>query len=197
MATYDLTSSIPSASSLKAGDILNCPYSGTYKSITLPAGTYKLECWGAQGGSGDNGTGSAVSGGKGGYSYGILKSSLSIVLYLYTGGIGNSSNGHTAIDGGYNGGGAGAINSSNSSSSGALRGSGGGASDIRIGSTSLYARVIVAGGGGGTGGSGSDNSGTATTSGKFATIGGAGGGTSGIAGVNSSDSARLGGGGGS
>lgn len=48
MATYDLTSSIPSSSSLKTGDILNCPYSGTYKSITLPKGTYKLECWGAQ-----------------------------------------------------------------------------------------------------------------------------------------------------
>jgi hypothetical protein len=47
MATYDLTSSIPSSSFLKTGDILNCPYSGTYKSITLPKGTYKLECWGA------------------------------------------------------------------------------------------------------------------------------------------------------
>jgi hypothetical protein len=47
MATYDLTSSIPAASSLAAGDILNCPYSGTYKTVELPAGTYKLEVWGA------------------------------------------------------------------------------------------------------------------------------------------------------
>ena len=31
MATYDLTSSIPAANKLAAGDILNCPYSGTYK----------------------------------------------------------------------------------------------------------------------------------------------------------------------
>ena len=41
MATYDLTSSIPSSSSLRTGDILNCPYSGSAKSITLPKGTYK------------------------------------------------------------------------------------------------------------------------------------------------------------
>ena len=41
MTTYDLTSSIPS--SVKTGDILNCPYSGSVKSITLPKGQYKLE----------------------------------------------------------------------------------------------------------------------------------------------------------
>lgn len=49
MATYDLTSvSIPTT--LAIGDILNCPYSGDKVSITLPAGRYLLECWGAQGG---------------------------------------------------------------------------------------------------------------------------------------------------
>ena len=31
MAIYDLTNSIPAASSLATNDILNCPYSGTYK----------------------------------------------------------------------------------------------------------------------------------------------------------------------
>jgi len=31
MATYDLTNSIPSPSTLLKGDVLNCPYSGTYK----------------------------------------------------------------------------------------------------------------------------------------------------------------------
>jgi hypothetical protein len=45
LATYDLTTTTPS--SIKTGDILNCPYSGTYKIITLPKGQYKLECWGA------------------------------------------------------------------------------------------------------------------------------------------------------
>ena len=62
MATYDLTSSIPSTSSLQSGDILNCPYSGTYKSITLPKGAYKLECWGASGGN------RGTAGANGGYS---------------------------------------------------------------------------------------------------------------------------------
>ena len=31
MATYNLTSSIPNIYDLRDGDILNCPYSGTYK----------------------------------------------------------------------------------------------------------------------------------------------------------------------
>lgn len=34
------------------GDILCCPYSGNSKSFTLPPGKYKLESWGAQGGTG-------------------------------------------------------------------------------------------------------------------------------------------------
>ena len=55
MATYDLTSSIPKYYLLKAGDILNCPYSGAKKTIQLPAGQYKFECWGAQGGTGYTG----------------------------------------------------------------------------------------------------------------------------------------------
>ena len=36
MATYDLTVAIPSK--IVTGDILNCPYSGAYKSLTLPKG---------------------------------------------------------------------------------------------------------------------------------------------------------------
>ena len=136
MATYDLTSSIPSSSSLKTGDILNCPYSGTYKSITLPKGTYKLECWGAQGGTGNP---TANIGGLGGYSYGNITLAENTVLFLYTG-----SKGYDRVETTvFNGGGI-AEGSSNYNS-----GSGGGASDIRIKTDSLYARVIVAGGGGG------------------------------------------------
>ena len=52
MATYDLTQSIPAASALVPGDILNCPYSGSAKTIQLPSGRWKLQCWGAQGGRG-------------------------------------------------------------------------------------------------------------------------------------------------
>lgn len=52
MATYDLTQNIPAASVLQYGDILNCPYSGSAKTIQLPSGRWKLQCWGAQGGNG-------------------------------------------------------------------------------------------------------------------------------------------------
>ncbi|MBO7080073.1 MAG: hypothetical protein J6W64_09815 [Bacilli bacterium] len=45
--TYDLTVSIPSADNIKTNDVLNCPYSGTSKTLNLNKGIYKLECWGA------------------------------------------------------------------------------------------------------------------------------------------------------
>lgn len=134
MATYDLTSITPSG--IKTGDILNCPYSGTYKNITLPAGTYKLECWGAQGGTGNP---SSNIGGKGGYSVGTLILFSETVCYLYSGSAGYDRV-ETVV---FNGGGMAEASSSYNS------GSGGGASDVRIGQDSLYARVIVAGGGGG------------------------------------------------
>ena len=79
MATYNLTSSIPDTSGLEVGDILNCPYSGTYKTITLPEGKYKLECWGGQGGA----YSSSYAGGNGGYSYGTLTLDEETLLYLY------------------------------------------------------------------------------------------------------------------
>ena len=132
MATYDLANSIPSMSSLKIGDILNCSYSGTSKEITLPKGQYKFECWGAQGG-----TYNSIIGGKGGYSSGTLTITEKTLIYLYTGGSGSSS----STSSGFNGGGNGISNG---------RGGGGG-SDIRINQDSLYARIIVAGGGGGAG----------------------------------------------
>ena len=155
MATYDLTSSIPAADKLADGDILNCPYSGTYKQIILPKGQYKLEVWGAEGGYRSSSTYS----GKGGYSVGTLTlAEKTTTLYLYAGGAGNTAPGSATIKvGGFNGGG--------------YRyqfNGGGGASDIRIGQDSLYARVIVAGGGGSDGGA--------------SYTGGAGGGTVGVAG---------------
>lgn len=161
MATYDLTQNIPTR--IVAGDILNCPYSGTYKTITLPKGTYKFECWGAQGGGVKNT--STWIGGKGGYAKGIVSLNTQYNVHLYAGGMPTTYN-----TGGFNGGGN--CSSGNSSYSNP----GGGASDIRIGSTSLYARIIVAGGGGGgaNGGSSSGYSGS----------GGVGGGTTGGAGVS-------------
>lgn len=170
MATYDLTSSIPSSSSLKTGDILNCPYSGTYKTITLPKGQYKLECWGAQGGYRN----ASTYGGKGGYSVGTITLITTTTMYLYSGGAGNTG----GVNGGFNGGG--------------LRdgyNGGGGASDIRITANDLQSRVIVAGGGGSDGAisktgmyGGGTSGGTATQS--FGSGGGGGTQTAGGAGGN-------------
>lgn len=162
MATYDLTSSIPSSSSLKTGDILNCPYSGTYKSITLPKGTYKLECWGAQGGNGtaSPSNDSQLFGGKGGYSSGVFSPTSDTVLYLYSGGQGSTATGSTSSgpNGGYNGGGAGSKNGSNNSNT-QTSGGGGGATHIatisgllNTLSFSTASILLIAGGGGGAGG---------------------------------------------
>ena len=96
-------------------------------------------------------------GGTGGYSTGILSLSTPTSIYLYTGGYGNYSSDSEKgkiINGGFNGGGSSKIRWYTSAYSSG--GGGGGASDIRIGSDSLYARVIVAGGGGG--GAGESNS---------------------------------------
>ena len=96
-------------------------------------------------------------GGTGGYSTGILSLSTPTSIYLYTGGHGNYlsySEKGKIVNGGFNGGGSSKIRWYTSAYSSG--GGGGGASDIRIGSDSLYARVIVAGGGGG--GAGESNS---------------------------------------
>lgn len=96
-------------------------------------------------------------GGTGGYSTGILSLSTPTSIYLYTGGHGNFSSDSEKgkiVNGGFNGGGSSKIRWYTSAYSSG--GGGGGASDIRIGSDSLYARVIVAGGGGG--GAGESNS---------------------------------------
>lgn len=114
------------------GSVMNFDYTGSVQTATLTPGTYKLECWGAQGGNS-----SSYIGGYGGYSKGTITLTEATTVYISVGGAGSSSS--TAA--GFNGGGTGI-------SSG--RG-GGGATDVRIGQNSLYSRVIVAGGGGGAG----------------------------------------------
>lgn len=142
MATYDLTTG--TISKLKTGDIINCPYSGSMKSIGLLKGSYKLECWGAQGGSY-----SSYYGGYGGYSVGILTLASNVNAYLYAGGQPATVNtSRTIVPGGFNGGGNG-YNRYYSSTYTYGQG-GGSASDIRLEQDSLYARLIVAGGGGGS-----------------------------------------------
>lgn len=133
-------------SNIKTGDILNFDYTGTVQTVTLPKGTYKLECWGAQGGYSSSNSGIEVGmGGKGGYSAGTITLNQKTLIYIYTGGVGSIS-GNGKADGGFPNGG-----SSWASSTREGAGGGGGSSDIRIGTDSLYARVIVAGGGGGGG----------------------------------------------
>lgn len=133
-------------SNIKTGDILNFDYTGTVQTVTLPKGTYKLECWGAQGGYSSSNSGIEVGmGGKGGYSAGTITLNQKTPIYIYAGGVGSIS-GNGKADGGFPNGG-----SSWASSTSEGAGGGGGSSDIRIGTDSLYARVIVAGGGGGGG----------------------------------------------
>lgn len=116
---------------------------GSVQTFTVAkAGTYKLQVWGAQGGYRSQ----ATKGGKGGYSEGTVSLKVGDKLYIYVGGAGGSGTsgcGSTICAGGFNGGG--------------YRYKyygGGGATDIRINNDSLYARVIVAGGGGSDGAKG-------------------------------------------
>ena len=156
-------------------------YTGSVQTVTLKAGTHKLEVWGAQGGSYNT----SYYGGKGGYSYGTLTLTENITAYINIGGQGGSvSSSTTGGTGGNNGGGTGGNGSS--SSKGIAGSGGGGATDIRLNQDNLYARVIVAGGGGGAGGAGQNGGSSLAES--TASIGGIGGGTSGITGKNSGQS---------
>lgn len=131
--------------SIKTGDILNYSYTGAVQTVTLPKGQYKLECWGAQGGSYSN-----YLGGLGGYSVGTLNLTANNTnFFIYVGGQPSTSSDTSAvIEGGFNGGGKARPHKYGGTSTYCQ--AGGGASDIRIGQDSLYARVIVAGGGGGS-----------------------------------------------
>ena len=144
-----------------ATELTDFSYTGSVQTKTLKPGTYKIECWGAQGGSYNSTT---YYGGKGGYSVGELTVDTQTTLYIYVGGQGTGGTSAGAKAGGFDGGGSGY-----STTTTYIECGGGGASDVRIGQDSLYARVIVAGGGGGSG----------SYSSSYRYAGGAGGGTSG------------------
>ena len=117
---------------------------GAVQNVTLNAGTYKLEVWGAQGGNYNT----TYTGGKGGYSYGTLTLNNTTNLYVYVGKQAQTiTTNRTVTTGGFNGGGNG-YNRYYSGTYTYAQG-GGGATDIRIRQDSLYSRVIVAGGGSG------------------------------------------------
>lgn len=113
-------------------------YSGVVKPITLSPGRYKLQVWGADGGST-----AWKTGGKGGYSEGILTLSASTPINIYVGEKGKTSS-NVAIPSSFGGGGSLAAQTNTTYYENGA--SGGGASDVRINSTALDKRVIVAGG---------------------------------------------------
>ena len=151
-----------------AGTTWDFSYTGTVQEVTLPRGTYKLQCWGAEGGRGEwagendqTWTPPSSKGGKGGYSEGILTLPSKKTLYIFVGGKGALSG-----KGGWNGGGY-SIGSNETKDGVTFAemyfGCGGGATDIALvsssmdygkyvtnrSSESLLSRLIVAGGGGG------------------------------------------------
>ena len=167
-----------------SGDILVFDYTGREQEFTAPIdGKYKIEVWGAEGGSSTYNSNSN-SGGPGGYSSGVIELHQNDVLYLNVGGKGNSvtyspSTGELVFDKstGYNGGGYAAIYPNNSSHAG-----GGGATHVAFGSGLLSTLkgnndsvVIAAGGGGG--------SSTHDAYPSYSADGGAGGGMTGGSGI--------------
>ena len=138
---------------VETGEITDFDYTGEVQSFTAPnAGSYKLEVWGAQGGT----VNSSYNGGYGGYSTGKIDLSEGEILYVTVGGQGERCTTNAICAGGFNGGG----NSVAWSEGGSLGGSGGGATSITdtlIENGELYHYVdnkdnvvIVAGGGGGS-----------------------------------------------
>ncbi|WP_084608569.1 fimbrillin family protein [Xylanibacter oryzae] len=174
--TYNLSKTI----------IYNYDYTGVSQTFTAPyTGTYRIQCWGAQGGT--LGTLDTGIGGTGGYTNGEIKLSKGTVLYVYVGQQGQTTSGGTISGGGWNGGG-------NGDTTGYVengRTGGGGSTDIRVitgawnDTKSLNSRIMVAGAGGGGGGNGlaggagglSGYNGSISTAGKGGTqsAGGSGG----------------------
>ena len=128
----------------------NYDYTGDVQEFVAPRdGYYKIELWGAQGGS--------EYGGKGAYTTGDIYLTKNQVIYLYVGGAGNGGLSINAYNGGYNGGGniISVYSQSYAENYKWYSYTGGGATDVRLVSgiwnkfDSLKSRIMVAAGGGG------------------------------------------------
>lgn len=150
-------------------EVYDFSYTGNIQTFTVPqTGMYKLEVWGAQGGS----ISTTYTGGKGGYATGNVSLNKNDVLYIVVGGQGENCQGNkVTCNGGYNGGGSAKTYSDDA----AKAAGGGGATHIgtfnevlstHATTTGLY---IVAAGGGGSHSTNTANRGA----------GGVGGGTTG------------------
>ena len=133
------------------GGLYTYNYTGSSEEFVVPkTGSYKIEAWGAQGGS----YSSEIYGGYGGYSTGVLELNKDDVLYINVGGQGGTIRGTNAtLTGGYNGGGNAYINYEYAISTS----SGGGATHVATQSNLLEDLeeakediLIVSGGGGGS-----------------------------------------------
>ena len=164
-------------SKLRQNDVIVIPTTGKSCALSLPSGSYKLKCWGGDGGVRDFSKTCA----RGGYSEGVISTEQTHDIFVYVGGNGGPSSVHVGsfrnadtyapIIGVANlpslkfNGGSEIQNTTTASSSG-------GGTDIRFDVDDYYHRVIVAGGAG--------------SQGHTTSIGGAGGGeTGGTAGVGS------------
>lgn len=115
------------------GQKVDYPYSGEVKSFTADTdGYYKLEAWGAQGGSVVKGNDEYDGGGKGGYSCGYVQLSAGDTIYIAVGGKGGSNDGINGGAGGWNGGGGGGKGADDSRSFQVGGGGGGGATHFAI-----------------------------------------------------------------
>lgn len=160
-------------------------YTGSEQTYTVKLdGKYKLEVWGAQGGSYN----SEYYGGYGGYSVGTVELKKNQMIYVYVGGQGTILNDNSDyIPGGFNGGGRGANKDANVIST-----SGGGATHVATKSGLLSSLegykdniLIVSAGGGGT----------SYQSGTYSGVGGSGGGYIGSDGTNTMTDYKPGAGG--
>ena len=129
-------------------------YTGAPQTWTVPANVSSatFDVYGAQGG-GLRGIFSDTPGGRGGEAKATLPVRPGNTMTIVVGGAGlpvKCGDAFTPTPGGYNGGGAAAR--SPYLSTDCLGASGGGASDVRVGGTSPFDRVLVGGGGGGNSG---------------------------------------------
>ena len=83
-------------SGVTAGKVYTYDYTGSVQNVTLPAGVYKLETWGASGGG--------RSPGQGGYSTGTITIDNDTTLYICVGQKAGTYNGGGTGDHGYGGG---------------------------------------------------------------------------------------------
>jgi prepilin-type N-terminal cleavage/methylation domain-containing protein len=169
--TYTITYTVSDisgnmVSSTRTVEVLKTVYTYSYmpssQEITIGrTGTYKIELWGAEGGSGAttvlaafNTSNGIFKGGRGAYTSGYIYLTAGEKIYAFVGGKGtdHAKGVNSTVAGGYNGGGTGARDTLNSDTFG---GAGGGATDVRLingtwnNADSLKSRIMVAAGGGG------------------------------------------------